>query len=349
MSELEKKIISENFVLSATSGLVQWLLEQNITLSFSTYQTGKLFFIGLDKSRQCLTVFERNYKRCMGLCKHEKSDSFYMSTLFQIFRFNNILDHGGRYQHYKKIYVPQTAYITGKLDIHDMACWHGIPIFVNTLFNCVAKVSETHSFEVIWKPPFITEVVPEDRCHLNGLAMREGRPYAVTAISSSNEKEGWRGNRVNGGVLVDISSHEIIAEGLSMPHSPRYHNGRIWLLNSGKGELGFVENGQFVPVVCCPGYLRGLCFVNDYAIVGLSLPRGSSLFQDLELDRRLPELGGACCGLQIINTRTGVVVHTIKIEGVVQELYDVMAIPDALCPMLLGFESDDIHRMISIG
>src|SRR5690606_29974768 len=125
------------------------------------------------------------------------------------------------------------------------------------LFGCLATTSETHSFVPLWKPPFASRLAAEDRCHLNGLALKDGRPKYVTAVSQSDVADGWRDQRTRGGCVVDVESNEIIATGLSMPHSPRWYRDRLWLLNSGTGFLGTLDtgSGRFEEVAFCPGYL----------------------------------------------------------------------------------------------
>src|SRR3954466_1251607 len=170
----------------------------------------------------------------------------------------------------------------------------GRVVFVNTLYNCLAPPSERHSFAPLWKPPFISAIVKEDRCHLNGLAMAEGVPRYVTAVSRSDTIDGWRDRRASGGVVVDVQTGEIVIGGLSMPHSPRIYRDRLWLLNSGTGELGWIEpgeseaTGKFHVVAFCPGFLRGLAFHGKYAFVGLSKPRYQR-FEGLALDRKLAD------------------------------------------------------------
>ena len=164
-------------------------------------------------------------------------------------------------------------------------------------------------------------------------------------------RRGWRDRRSNGGVVIDVSSGEILAEGLSMPHSPRIREGRLWLLNSGAGEFGFVdlESGRFEPVAFCPGYARGLDFVGDFAVVGLSLPRENRTFSGLPLDEALRARDTeARCGLAVIDLNTGDMVNWVRIEGVVRELYDVAMLPDVRRPALIGFKSDEVRHVISI-
>jgi uncharacterized protein (TIGR03032 family) len=196
------------------------------------------------------------------------------------------------------------------------------------------------------------KLAAEDRCHLNGLAMENGRPRYVTAVGQTDVADGWRDRRQNGGCVIHVESNEIIVSGLSMPHSPRMYQGKLWLLNSGMGDFGYVDfaTGKFEPVTFCPGYLRGLTFVQDYAVVGLSKPRHNKTFTGLALDEKLAAKDAeARCALQVIDLRTGDIVHWLRLEGVVAELYDVASLPGVRCPMALGFKSDEIRHMITIG
>jgi len=335
--------------ISTSRQMAAWLAEQALSIAFTTYQIGKLFLIGLKPTNE-LSVFERSFNRCMGLCP--TGNGFYLSSLYQVWRFENVLGSSELQDGYDRLYVPQLGYTTGDLDIHDMAVdGDGRLLFVNTLFGCLATVSETHSFKPVWRPRFISKLAAEDRCHLNGLAMREGRAAFVTAVSTSDVVDGWRDRRVNGGVVIDVQSGEIVSTGLSMPHSPRWHRGKLWVLNSGTGEFGQVEvdTGRFAPLAFCAGYMRGLSFHGDFALVGMSKPRENKTFAGLPLDDRLKaRQAEARCGLQVIDLRTGDAVHWLRMEGIVEELYDVITLPRVRRPMTLGFKTDEIRRLISV-
>ena len=326
------------------------MAEQGISLAFSTYQTGKLFLLGLRPDGR-LSVFERTFERCMGLWV--SPERFYMSSLYQLWRFENALEPGQLQNGYDRLYVPQVGYTTGDLDIHDIAIDNsGQVIFVNTLFSCLATVSDRYSFVPLWQPSFISRLAAEDRCHLNGLAMENGQPRYVTAVSQTDVADGWRDRRRDSGCVIDVISNEIVLSGLSMPHSPRLYQNQLWLLNSGTGYFGTIDVkfGTFTPVTFCPGYLRGLAFVGDYAVVGLSRLRGNKTFSGLALDENLAAKDvEARCGLQIIDLRSGDIVHWLRISGIVEELYDVAVLPGVRQPMALGFKSDEIRRIITFG
>ncbi len=327
-----------------------WLIEQQASLAFTTYQTGKLFLIGVQPDGR-LSVFERTFNRCMGLWSD--AQTLWMSSLYQLWRFENVLEPGQAADGYDRLYVPQLGNTTGDLDIHDVAVdADGDVVFVNTLFGCLATPSDTHSFSPMWQPPFLSKLAAEDRCHLNGLAMQDGRPRYVTTVSRSDVADGWRDRRRNGGCVIDVQSNEIVARGLSMPHSPRLHDGRLWLHDSGNGNFGSInlETGQFEPLTFCPGYLRGLTFIGDFAVVGLSKPRENKTFSGLALDDELANRDAeARCGLHVIDLKTGDTVHWLRIEGIVSELYDIVALPGVRRPMALGFKTDEVRRTISVG
>ncbi|WP_306250388.1 TIGR03032 family protein [Parvularcula sp. IMCC14364] len=335
------------FSASGSRLFTSWLTGAQASLAFTTYQAGKVFFIGMQPDGR-LSIFERTFARSMGLATQDKR--LWMATLNQLWRFEDFLEDGQQHNGFDAVYVPLESRTTGDVDVHDIGVQaDGQPIFVTTLFNCLAVPGETHSFRPVWKPPFIDRLVAEDRCHLNGLAMEDGKAKYVSMVSTTNISEGWREHRESGGVIMDVESNEIVATGLSMPHSPRVHNGVLWLLNAGTGEFGKVDSnsGKFEPVAFCPGFLRGLTFIGDHAIVGLSKPRENKTFQGLALNARLEKEGvSPQCGLKVIDLKTGAVAHSFTIEGVVEELYDVVALPGLIRPMALGFKTEEIRHYL---
>lgn len=322
-----------------------WLAGTKASLAFTTYQAGKLFLIGLRADGR-LSIHERTFPRSMGLGTGP-GGTLWLSSLYQLWRFENFLEPGETREGHDALYVPVSGHTTGDVDIHDIATGEdGRPIFVVTRFNCLAALSEHASFRPVWRPPFIDRLAAEDRCHLNGVAMREGHPAFVTCVARSNLAEGWRAHRRSGGVVLDVASGATVAGGLSMPHSPRLHQGRLWLVQSGTGEFGHVElgTGRFEPVCFLQGFARGLAFLGDHAVIGVSRPRENRTFEGLALHERLAREGaGPLCYLAVVNLATGDIEHRLVIEGVVEELYDVAAIPGVIRPMALGFRSDEIR------
>lgn len=333
----------------ASRRFASWLAEQRVSLAFTTYQAGKLFFIGLD-AQERLAVFNRTLARVMGLAVH--GNSLWVASLWQLWRFENALAEGERHGAHDRWYVPQLAYTTGDIDVHDVAVdAQGEPVFVATLFSCLAQPDPRFSLRPLWHPAFISRLAAEDRCHLNGLAMREGRPAYVSCVGRSDAAGGWREHRHHGGLIIDVASGETVATGLSMPHSPRWYRDRLWLLNAGTGEFGHLElhTGRFIPLAFCPGFLRGLSFVGDFAVVGISALRENRTFQDLELGAALAHRGvKARCAVLVIDLRSGDVVHELALEGAVQELFDTAVIPNARYPGAVGFRTDEIRHTLML-
>ncbi len=349
--------------LTASRGLVSWMARERVSIAFTTYQVGKLFLVGVQPDGK-LSVFERTFNRAMGMCAHSgpgdvEAQTLWMASLFQLWRFENFVPGGVTADGYDRVYVPTVGHTTGDVDVHDLHVRaDGSPVFVVTLFNCIATVSADRSFVPLWKPPFVSGLVPEDRCHLNGLAVEPGtgEPRCVTMVSRSDVSDGWRDRRTGGGQLMDVRTNEVVAEGLSMPHSPRVHPdwpGRVWLLNAGTGFLGYVDveagDGVFHDVAFCPGFLRGLTFVGRTALVGLSATRENRTFAGLALEENLRSRDAeARCAVHVIDLETGATEHWLRVEGIVHELYDVVALRGVVRPKLIGFKTDEIRRTLRV-
>ena len=230
-----------------------WLEAQGLSLACTTYQAGKMLLIGAGTEGR-LAVFKRSFGRCMGLWGD--GQSLWLGTGFQLWKFENVLPEGERSGNCDRLYVPRTGYTIGDVDIHDVAVnGTGRIVFVSTLFNCLATPNARYSFEVLWRPAFVSRLAAEDRCHLNGLAIVNGHPRYVTVCARTDVVNGSRDQRRDGGCLFDVDSGAAVVEGLSMPHSPRWYRGQVWLLNSGTGEFGRLDldRGRFEPIAFCPG------------------------------------------------------------------------------------------------
>lgn len=339
---------------SLSSGIVRRLSQMNAALAFTSYQSGFLYMLGAG-AEGVPQLHQSGMPKPMGLCAAGPG-RLVLTAGAEVLRLENVLRPGERINHvYDACFMPRVHYATGMLDAHDVGIdADGSIVFVNTRYNCLATVSETHSFSAIWKPSFISALVDEDRCHLNGLAMRDGKPAFVTSVSRSDTIDGWRDRRADGGVVIDVQSNEIVCEGLSMPHSPRWHDGALWVLNSGSGELGRIElpsagggPGRFVPVAFCPGFLRGLAFHGQFAFVGLSRPRYKR-FEGLALDQKLRDADSEpWCGVQVIDTTSGTCVDWFRIDGDIGELYDVEVVQGFQCPMTVSPTSPDAASLIT--
>lgn len=333
---------------SCSRGLAGWLAQHRLSLAISSYQTGRIYLVGSDQQGR-VSFFERIFERAMGVVGN--AQRIYLGGLYQLWRFENVLRpneviHG----QFDKCYVPRNAQTIGDLDIHELGIRKdGRVVFVNTKYSCLAELSQTHSFKAIWKPKFISKLAPEDRCHLNGLAMVDGEPKYVTAVCRSDSVDGWRDRRQDGGVVIDIETDEIVCEGLSMPHSPRWHNGRLWVLNAGSGQLGWVdfEKKAFVPHAFVPGFARGLSIIGNVAAVGLSKPRNQR-FEGLQLDEELRKRDAEpWCGVQIISLANGDVLNWIRFEGDISEIFDISFLPNVKNPMMIGLRTAEIRDLIT--
>ncbi len=335
--------------ISISGGLAEWMLAERISLAFTSYQTGQLIVAGAADMR--LSFNQQNYARATGLCYDR--GRLLVGSMFQIWRLENML-RPGQYANnaFDMALVPRTAHTVGYVDTHELAFDADDRIlFVNSRYSCLATIDAVHSFRPIWRPRFISALAPEDRCHLNGLAMHDGRPCFVTMAAISDEKDGWRAERRGGGVVMDVASGEVVVRGLTMPHSPRVHKDALWFLDSGRGYIvrADMDGGHQQDIAFCPGFLRGLAFQNDFAIVTVSLGREGK-FKDLAVqtgleDRKLH----AQCGVLIVDTRTGRTIHSILLGGAFTEMFDVAVLPGIRNPMTVGPATVEMIGAISIG
>lgn len=336
---------------SQSGGLADLLAALGLSLAFTSYQSGLLYLLG--RTSGGLNLHQCAVHHPMGLAR-SGDRGLVLASGHEIIRFENPLEPHERVNDvFDACYAPRMVHITGELDAHDVGIMaDGEVIFVNTRMNCLATPHRTHSFDEVWRPPFISALVDEDRCHLNGLAMRDGALAFVTAVSRSDTIDGWRDRRANGGVVMSVPDGRVVCDGLSMPHSPRWHGGELWVLNSGTGELGVIEgaasgNGRFVPRVFCPGFTRGLAFAGNYAFVGLSKPRYQR-FEGLELDARLAAADSdPWCGIQVIDLVRGVCAEWFRIDGAVSELYDLEVLPGVACPMAISQNTPEAIKFVT--
>jgi uncharacterized protein (TIGR03032 family) len=317
-----------------------WLSQLPGALALTTYQAGKVVLVGWD-GRQAV-LLPRHFDKPMGLAV--QGPRIALATRHEVILFADapllardyLEDQPGRYD---ALYLPRATYHTGDLNIHDLAFADDSLWLVNTRFSCLAALSKDFSFVPRWKPPFITEIAPEDRCHLNGLAVVNGKPKYVTALGETDTVGGWRPGKATGGVVFDVETNAVVVRGLAMPHSPRWHDGRLWLLNSGAGELWQVDptSGQHLVVCTLPGYLRGLSFVGPFALIGLCQIRERHIFGNLPVQQRFAKL---LCGVALIDLRSGAQAGLLEFPSGCQELYEVALLPGVRRPMILNLDKE---------
>jgi uncharacterized protein (TIGR03032 family) len=334
--------------ISVSRGLADWLRTNRTSFAFTSYQTGQLFLVGLLPNGS-VSFNQQNFTRAMGVCY--QPGRLYLGSLFQLWRLENMLRPGERgNQAFDSVLVPRNAQTTGDIDIHEVGVDKaGHVVFVNTKYSCLATLDLRDSFRPIWKPSFISKLVPEDRCHLNGMAMADGEVRYVTAVSRSDAVTGWRERRHEGGVLINVKTDAIVTDQLSMPHSPRIHGDRVLVLDSGRGQITSVDpkTGRKEDIAFAPGFLRGMALHNGHALVTVSKPRNGT-FQGLALDGAMKARDSeAWCGILIVDLRTGGIVEWVKLDGFITELFDVAAIPGVVCPMAVGPETLEVRSTIT--
>jgi uncharacterized protein (TIGR03032 family) len=244
-------------------------------------------------------------------------------------------------------FVPRRVHVTGDIRIHEIAFAGGELWIVNTRFSALCTLDGDSSFVPRWRPPFVSHLAAEDRCHLNGMAVVDDRVRYVTALGATNTAGGWRENKAGGGVLLDVDSGEIILRGLSMPHSPRLHDGRFYLLESGKGTLAWADlrSGTVETIAELPGFTRGLALAGPFAFVGLSQVRETNVFGGIPLTERVPERQ---CGVWAIDLRSGAVAGFLRFEGDVREIFDVQLLPGIRYPELLELDAPLVATSFSV-
>ncbi|EHS52559.1 Conserved hypothetical protein CHP03032 [Rhizobium sp. PDO1-076] len=343
------KADSNPFHVTYSQGLVAWMRGHNLSLGFSTYAAGKVVLIGPGLCNN-VAVSERNFGQAMALCVTETG--LYLSTKQQVWLFENGLDAGCQLNGWDKLYMPRRSHVTGAVDIHDIHVDRdGRLLVAVTLYNCLATLDGLGSFSPVWRPDFIDRIVNEDRCHFNGFCMEDGVPAYASVVGASNTAHGWRQLRADGGMIIDIRNDHIVAQGLSMPHTPRIYRGELYLLEAGSGWFGRVDRrtGTFERHTWLPGFLRGLSFFGDYAVIGLSKPR-NKVFAGLPLDSELERRGKQPeCALYVVQLSSGKVLHKLAITGSLEEIYDTAILTGTSQPMLFGIESEDISKYIAIG
>lgn len=353
---------------------LEWLKEVKHSILVTSYKTNFIFNIGFTRLvepevREQLSFWMTQSSRCMGATKADNGKDVWvgnMSFLTKYRKFGEQSDEGEGFKRdpFDGLYVPRKIHVTSDIDVHDIVVPTkgsnvGIPHFVSAQYSCVCVPSDNSSFKVFWRPPWISKVAGEDRTHLNGLCCVNGEPRYVTAVARSDVRGGWRDHKRSGGIVYDIVNDALVSKNLSMPHSPRWNDGKLWVLNSGKGEFGYIDfsrtlesDGEeyypFVSKCFIPGYLRGLDFVgNRYAVIGSSDDRHEQTFQGLELGEKLKEKGTtAKCGIHIIDLKSFDVIHEMTFKKPITELYDVVTLPHVIRPMLDELQPLQLSRRL---
>jgi uncharacterized protein (TIGR03032 family) len=307
-----------------------------ISLVVTTYQAGKVIVVRHDQG--VLNTHFRTFAKPMGIAADPRRLTIGgTNTVWDYRNMPAVAQQLEPVGQHDACYLPRRLHVTGDIDIHEMAYDQTDTLWlVNTRFSCLCTLDADHSFHPRWRPPFVSALAPDDRCHLNGLGMVEGRPHYVTALGETDTAGGWRATKASGGILMDVDTNAVVLRGLSMPHSPRWYQGQLWLLESGQGSLALVDlqRGTWQTVVQLPGFTRGLDFYGPFAFIGLSQVRESATFSGIPVVERLKE---RTCGVWVVHIEGGQIVGFLRFDAGVQEIFAVQVLPGIRFPEVLEF------------
>ena len=321
-----------------TPNVPELLAKLNCSLAITTYQAGKLIFIS-PKEEEFLIQLPRTFLKPMGIAYNSKKGKLGIACKDTVELFQNSQALADYYPNspkkYDALFMPRATLYSGGIDVHDLRFGNQDEIYgVNTLFSCLVKFDSNHSFTPIWQPKFISKLVSEDRCHLNGMVLENGKPKYVTCFSQTDTKQGWRENITKTGALINVDTNEIICDDLAMPHSPMLIDNKIFLLQSATGELLEIDpkTGEKASIINLQGFVRGMSQIGDYLFIGLSkLRKNSSTFAHLEIADKAKD-----AGIAIVHLPTKSFCGEIKYRTTVDEIYDIEVIPDFLRPNIVN-------------
>ena len=331
-----------------TPQLSELMLRLRCSIGITTYQASKFIFLSPDESGDAIHILPRSFDKPMGVALDQ--DRLAMATQNEILVFENSEELANFYPErsgtYDALWLPRITYHTGQVDMHDIAFGENGIYAVNTSFSCLCIVDGNYNFKPVWQPSFIDKLACEDRCHLNGLVLKDGQPKYVTALGETNTPQGWRENIATDGVLIDVQNNRTILSGLAMPHSPRMQGNLLYFLQSASGELSEYDpqNDRLRTVKKFDGFCRGLAIHGDFAFIGFSkLRRNSSTFAHLDFSANAD-----FAGIRVVHLPTESLVGEIKFESSVDEIYEVILMPDTIRPNILNTASDSHTRSLAI-
>ncbi|MAE50760.1 MAG: TIGR03032 family protein [Micavibrio sp.] len=332
-----------------SAGFCEWLAQENVSLAFTSTMVNKLITVGQDEKR--LKIFTRTIDHVRAICARQ--DRLYVAARNAVWTYVDVAAGGKGPQGYDSLYYPMHCHMTGPVDPHDLYApadpAHSL-ILANTRFSCLAEIDQTYNFKPLWAPSFISALMPEDRCHLSGVAVDPdtARPRYVTVAAQSDTYEAWRLKRVSGGAVLDVEKNRAILTGLSMPHAPRLHQGRLYVLDSGRGCLGQVdvENNALIDIYCFPGVVKGLALIGHYAVVSVSGFVQQDSVNDLPFFRRMQDHEAEKqCALHIVDLNKKVAVHALHITGALTEIDGLTVLYGRQNPAIVSPESDTVGQI----
>lgn len=330
-----------------TPNIAKLFNERKLSLFVTTYQAGRVLLF-TSPTGEKLSMLMRKLPRSTGIALGKKQLAVASSKEVWFFgAANNIRGKEGEHDLSKHdlVFLPRRSHVTGYIDSHQIF-WHGGELFVvNTLYSCLCRLHEDWSFTPIWKPSFISKIIGEDRCHLNGVCTDQSGPRYATALGKSDTIEGWRESKADSGILIDMRAQEIICDTLSMPHSPYLINDQVVVLESGTGQVVSVDinSGAKKTLTKLNTFLRGIAFHEDLCFIGMCKAREKKSFGGLPLQDD-PETD-AQCGISVRHLPSFEEIGFIRFEGGVEELFDIVVLPGYSDPYLIGFETDEMKEL----
>jgi uncharacterized protein (TIGR03032 family) len=337
--------MKNKFQIAYSDMLIGLLNEEKISIVLSTCQAGKVIL--LSSKHGVIHQLPVSFKKPMGIATQGSKLAVACKDEVQLFskEENQKVGRKSGLSDFDTIFLHRATYYTGTLDIHDLEFGEGLIWGVNTLFSCLSVFDINYSFRPKWKPSFISGLVPNDNCHLNGMAMKNQLPKYVTSLSQDDHKQGWRKNKLKTGVLMEVPSGEIILDGLSMPHSPRLYNDELYVLESGNGNLLLVSPTERKSEVIfnfnC--FIRGLSFYKNYAFIGKSKIRENSInFDDLEVKQN-----SHSAGFIVFDMNERSIVGELNYENEVEEIFDVQILENSKSPVIITKEIEEFNDVIT--
>jgi uncharacterized protein (TIGR03032 family) len=334
------------FNFTQSDSFAPLLKQLGVSLMVTTYQANKLLV--LREQQGGLSILVRSFERPMGVAVDERRIA--LGTRDSVWHFRNAPDIAPQIEPagaHDACFIPRSSHVTGDIGVHEV-CWGGEKNddlwLVNTRFSCLCTLSPDYSFVPRWRPPFISALAAEDRCHLNGLAIVDRQPRYVTALGQTDTRGGWRAGKSRGGIVMSVPDGGVVADGLCMPHSPRWHDHDLWVLESGTGRLQQIDPASGVRNTVTDGlrgFARGLGIYGPYAFIGLSKIRATSAMDGVPLAQHRAELK---CGIVVVDLRSGRVVAFVDFETAVEEVFDVQVLAGNRFPEVLGFQKDNVQN-----
>ncbi|WP_462157484.1 TIGR03032 family protein [Pseudoalteromonas sp. GB56] len=334
-----------SFEFTYSKNIPELMRRLNISVMFTTYQADRVVLLNSsDSGLKCLV---RYFPRPMGIALNDDLLAIAMKDQVTTFKQSSKLafEYPNKPGQYDSIFFPLSVHFTGKIDAHDVSFSNEGLVVVSTAYNCISKVGGTFGFEPLWKPDFIDEVFPTDKCHLNGMAIDENGELALaTAFSETNVYFGWKQTNQNG-LLFDLRNNTVVCRDLQMPHSPRVFNGDIYLLESLAETLVRIdrETGMKEVLYKFTGFARGMNLIGKYAFIGISKFREESLRNlSINIDN-----SNVVPSIVVFDLSKNTVIGEIQFHSDIEEIYDVVCVKGTISTNILNSNEVDGYNPIN--